>query len=204
MDNSDHSKNEILSFLHALTGNQIHTFTPDYVNEWRYNNQIQILAICLDLIKSNNLNPRKIGIKDLFKYLEYASFEDSELIQEKWACLLVNSIEDKDMSIALSVFSEILHQLNKHEINILELLFVESFQNSSESKGSLSTNYISKVLGIEMKPLSMFLNNLQRLSLIISIETNTNQQDEWITSRSNRINICLSELGVDLISRLHL
>jgi hypothetical protein len=70
-------------------------------------------------VKKNNIETKAIPPKLLCPYLENASLEDDEDLQDKWAILLMNMV-DSTKNVQNHVFPYILSQLSKTEFNILE------------------------------------------------------------------------------------
>lgn len=109
----------------------------DQISYWRFNNQIKILNKAKVLCEENNIDVKAIPPKLLCPYLENASLEDDEDLQDKWAILLVNMV-DSEQNIQNHVFPYILSQLSKDEFNLLESALVEKRARVAELEKELS------------------------------------------------------------------
>jgi len=96
----------------------------DQISYWRFRNQILILNKAKELCDRNKINIKSISPKLLCPYLENASLEDDDELQEKWASLLVNMV-DSNKNIQNHVFPYILSQLSKGEFTFLESVVLE-------------------------------------------------------------------------------
>ncbi len=96
----------------------------DQVSLWRFSNQIRILNKAKALCEKNNITIKAISPKLLCPYLEKASLEDDDVLQEKWAYLLVNMVDSKQ-NLQSHVFPYILSQLSKDEFLLLEEMLQE-------------------------------------------------------------------------------
>ncbi|WP_158500291.1 Abi-alpha family protein [Sphingobacterium sp. ML3W] len=94
----------------------------DGVAKWRFNNQIQTLIKTQALCEKHNINPKTISTKLLYPLLEYASLEENEKLQDKWAALLANMV-DSNQNIENHVFPYLLSQLSVQEFDVLEHTF---------------------------------------------------------------------------------
>ncbi|MBR7793451.1 DUF4393 domain-containing protein [Undibacterium sp. FT147W] len=96
----------------------------DQISYWRFNNQIRILNKAKALCEKNKINIKSLPPKLLCPYLENASLEDDNDLQDKWAALLVNMV-DSEQNIQNHVFPYILSQLSKDEFDLLESVLIE-------------------------------------------------------------------------------
>src|SRR5690606_40694522 len=57
----------------------------DKVKYWRFKNQVDIITKAREYLKSKGIEtPIKLPIKDVTTLLEYASFEEDEIMQDSW------------------------------------------------------------------------------------------------------------------------
>jgi DNA repair exonuclease SbcCD ATPase subunit len=91
----------------------------DKVTMWRFKNQVKMLHRAEQHCKKNNIDPKKISLKQICPLLDYAALEEDEVLQDKWALLLSNMV-DSDQNIENHVFPYILSQISKNEFLILE------------------------------------------------------------------------------------
>ncbi|MBU0665208.1 MAG: DUF4393 domain-containing protein [Proteobacteria bacterium] len=109
----------------------------DQISFWRFNNQIKILNKAKSICEKNKISVKAIPPKLLFPYLENASLEDDDELQDKWAILLVNMV-DSQQNIQNHVFPYILSQLSKDEFNLLESVLIEKKRRVSELENELA------------------------------------------------------------------
>jgi len=91
----------------------------DKVASWRFNNQVKILNKAKAKCEKNGIKPKAINLKLLVPFLENASLEEEEEMQDKWANLLSNLV-DSEQNIENHVFPYLLSQISLSEFNILE------------------------------------------------------------------------------------
>ncbi|ERJ60449.1 Abi-alpha family protein [Sphingobacterium paucimobilis] len=92
------------------------------IAKWRFNRQVQTLIKTHEICKKHKINPKTISTKLLYPLLEYASLEENEKLQDKWAILLANLV-DSDQNIENHVFPYLLSQLSVQEFDALEDAF---------------------------------------------------------------------------------
>lgn len=91
----------------------------DQISLWRFGNQIKILNKAKALCEKHSVTVKAISPKLLCPYLENASLEDDDQLQDKWAALLANMVDSRK-NIQNHVFPYILSQLSKDEFQLLE------------------------------------------------------------------------------------
>ncbi|WP_348945219.1 Abi-alpha family protein [Chitinibacter sp. FCG-7] len=132
----------------------------DQISYWRFNNQVKILNKAKILCEDNNISIKAITPKLLCPYLENASLEDDEALQDKWANLLVNMV-DSQQNIQNHVFPYILSQLSKDEFELLEASLLdkearvssleEELSNFIENRATMEHNLRSKIEALNKK-----------------------------------------------------
>lgn len=108
----------------------------DQISYWRFNNQVRILNKAKLLCEENDISVKAIPPKLLCPYLENASLEDDDELQDKWAILLVNMV-DSQQNIQNHVFPYILSQLSKDEFSLLESALIEKIKRVSDVETEL-------------------------------------------------------------------
>lgn len=108
----------------------------DQISFWRFNNQVKILNKAKALCEKNQINVKAIPPKLLCPYLENASLEDDEELQNKWANLLVNMVDSRQ-NIENHVFPYILSQLSKDEFDVVEMALQEKERRVAELEEEL-------------------------------------------------------------------
>lgn len=109
----------------------------DQMSYWRFSNQVKILNKARNICERNEISVKAIPPKLLCPYLENASLEDDDELQDKWAVLLVN-MADSQQNIQNHVFPYILSQLSKEEFNLLESVLLEKKRRVSTLDGELT------------------------------------------------------------------
>lgn len=124
----------------------------DQMSYWRFSNQIKILNKAKNICEKNEISVKAISPKLLCPYLENASLEDDDELQDKWAVLLVN-MADSQQNIQNHVFPYILSQLSKQEFNLLESVLLEKKRRVATLNGEL-TEFVAHRSEIEPKLVS--------------------------------------------------
>lgn len=91
----------------------------DQVRKWRFNNQVKMLVKAEEICKRQGISPKSISLKVVCPLLEYASLEEDEVLQEKWAVLLSNLV-DSEQNLENHVFPYLLSQISRAEFGLLE------------------------------------------------------------------------------------
>ncbi|NYT66495.1 DUF4393 domain-containing protein [Alcaligenaceae bacterium] len=137
----------------------------DQMSYWRFSNQVKILNKAKYICEKNKISVKAIPPKLLCPYLENASLEDDDELQDKWAVLLVN-MADSQQNIQNQVFPYILSQLSKEEFNLLESVLLERKGRVSMLNGEL-TDFLENRAKIEaglMSKLADFKQELMNVS----------------------------------------
>ena len=119
----------------------------DQISFWRFNNQIKILTKAKSICEKNSISVKAIPPKLLCPYLENASLEDDDELQDRWAILLVNMV-DSQQNLQNHVFPYILSQLSKDEFTLLESVLIEKEKRVSKLKNELSV-FLTNRSGLE-------------------------------------------------------
>lgn len=194
-------------FLDAVLTSPVKEFTgilTDKVKLWRFKNQVEIILKAQEYLKSKGIQPRKIKIKDLSNLLEFASFEDDEIMQSRWAALLANAANPNNRFDICSIFSQILNQLSPQEVGILDYIYSRCFFKSDRDRPYLERIEIIKLKFTDYQVSLLIFDNLLRLRLI---EEQPHQIDlsqfEDINKRDVRnselAKIRLSEFGAEFV-----
>ena len=97
----------------------------DKVNIWRFKNHVKSINKTKDYCVKHNISPKVISLKLLYPLLEFASLEEDEELQDKWAILLGNMV-DSEQNIQNHVFPYLLSQISKNEFEIVERIYKEN------------------------------------------------------------------------------
>jgi hypothetical protein len=151
------------SKLFSESAEVIGEFSAEWLRE-RFRGKAKNMADILEMadlkLTSNGADPQPISNKLLYGFLDGASLEDDETVQQLWAGLLATALQGLETHPA---YPTILRQLTPLEAKILNVLFLEG-------KSSLSEAPV--IPTIRTIPLSSFLaqETFTEESLIISTE----------------------------------
>ncbi len=158
----------------------------DHIKYWRLKNQVKIVEKAELFLKDNNIKTQKVSLKVLAPLLDAASFEEDESLQEKWAALLVHTVE-MGSKANTTLYSSILRQLTNEDAEIFEYVYTVFIGGHSLRNGLFTEKRIirvnrDKVLTVddslekynhysEFGNFYIVLDNLIRLRLITEIQT---------------------------------
>ena len=150
--------NPLIEFNGALT---------DKIKFWRFKNQVDTLIKARAFLKERGITlEKKIPIKDLTTLLEHASFEDNEVMQDRWATLLANALDPNNQFDICSIFSQILNQISSHEVLLLDHMFTRSFLHSDRHRPFIEKNDLIHQNFTSYDITLLIFDNLIRLRLI--------------------------------------
>lgn len=139
----------------------------DKVKYWRFKNQVDTIVKARQYLKNKGIKtPKKMSIKDVSTLLEYASFEEEEIMQDSWAKLLSNAMDPKNRFNACHLFSQVLNQISVNEFYILSYVTASSFMMSSDHRPYLERNDLIRNSQSDYQTGMLLIDNLLRLRLI--------------------------------------
>ena len=115
-----------LKFLGKVFGKpieQVGLILGDQVAYYRWKNLVNIAGKAKDLIEEKSIDPRMVPLSIIGPMLENASWEEDPKLQDMWAALLAKAADPKYSYNNISLFSNILKQLNSTEVLILDKLY---------------------------------------------------------------------------------
>ena len=186
----------------------------DKVKYWRFKNQIIIIEKAREFLKMKGIEiPKKIPIKDITTLLEYASFEEEEIMQDSWAKLLANALNPNNQFDACHIFSQLLNQMSINEFYILKFIYSKCFLMSSEDRPYLEKAELVRNSTTDYQTTMLLMDNLLRLRLIeeqpprlkeSSKKVYLYNDDEEIPSNEIIASDCyrLSKFGVELVKQI--
>lgn len=141
----------------------------DGIAKWRFQNQIKTLIKAKNLCEKHKIVPQIISPKLLCPLLDYASLEDNEKLQDKWATLLANMV-DSSQNVENHVFPYLLSQVSIQEFENLEKTVTVKIERIKYLKEELSKhlkfketeiiNLNQKIKEIETKISNRKTNNI--------------------------------------------
>lgn len=139
----------------------------DKVKYWRFKNQVNIITKAREYLKNKGIEiPKKLPIKDVTTLLEYASFEEDEIMQDSWAKLLANAMNPKNQFNTCHLFSQVLNQISVNELYLLSYAKSRSFIISSDDRAYLDRKDLIRNSLSDFHSGPLLIDNLLRLRLI--------------------------------------
>ena len=132
-----------------------------------FKNQVNIITKARKYLKNKGIEtPKKIPIKDVSTLLEYASFEEEEVMQDSWAKLLANAMNPNNKFDACHLFSQVLNQISVNEFHVLVYLKSRSFIITSDNRPYLESSDLIRNSRADYQTGTLLIDNLLRLRLI--------------------------------------
>ena len=201
-----------LAFIEKLIAGPIMEGTgifTDNVKLWRFENQVKIILKAREILKQNNISiPKEIPLKDLSTLLEYASFEEEEIMQDSWANLLANTLDPENEFNACHIFSQVLNQLSINEVKILNYMYSKCFTKSSEYRPYLKRESLIQTGEVAYTTGLLLIDNLIRLRLIEEEPQKLRENDESVFDPFPKQELystesfCLSKFGAELVKQI--
>jgi len=112
---------EFLGKLISPTIEEVGLLFADKVKYYRFKNQVKVLLKAKEYVERHNIAVKEIPLKILVPFLDNASLEDNEDLQEKWAKMLANMV-DSNTNLQNQIFPYILSQISLGEYEELKSL----------------------------------------------------------------------------------
>ncbi len=128
----------------------------DRVKLWRVKNQVKNIEKVKAIVEKEGIKTKAINMKVLFPYLDAVALEDDETLQDMWANLFANYI-DQEMNLTLTVYPEILRQLSSEEATVLQVLFTNSRYSPIPLSSTCETSNLER-LGLIKQETSTYTN----------------------------------------------
>ncbi|WP_233885876.1 Abi-alpha family protein [Tenacibaculum piscium] len=185
----------------------------DKIQFIRFKNKVEIITKAIEFLEKKGIKtPKEIPVKDLTTLLENASFEKDEVMQDCWANLLANTLSPENTFNVCHIFSQILNQLSISEIIVLNYMFINCFQISSEHRPYFEKRDLIRKCPSDFNSGILIIDNLLRLRLIEEepprliekIKEDTGNFDlkviktELVASENYR----LSKFGIELLNQI--
>jgi hypothetical protein len=94
----------------------------DSIRVYRFKRRIRLFQKIKEICKTAGIEPHAVPLKILLPSVEYASVEENDELQDRWAALLANAADSSSNITILPAFSEVLRQLNPEEVRFLDVL----------------------------------------------------------------------------------
>ncbi|MEN7551446.1 Abi-alpha family protein [Rapidithrix thailandica] len=197
-----------IDFLLNLCSRQVTDeaeLTGKHIANWRQQNQLAVLQLAKGMIEQAQIRIKKIPVKTLAAFLNYCSYEEEPSLQNKWATLLVNLVNNDHPSQVSYLFVELLNQLSPLEGAVLDYVYRESFlldeaENPYFKRLEL-IQYCQHTFHTTYEDNQLIVENLLRLRLMEEkpatlIKSEDTEDLQLVYSDQLR----LSKLGVQLLS----
>ena len=159
------------AFLEKLVGppmEEIGQLLADKVRFWRFRNQVNILGKAEKYLAQMGLSPRPVPLKTLIPLLEESSWEEDNVLQDKWASLLASAADPASREAPFASYVEILKQISPKEAGLLDAAF-DSYSATpypEREAAMFSRDAVAEEVNIEPEQIDLLLDNLFRLNLI--------------------------------------
>jgi hypothetical protein len=162
----------VKDFLDKLISPSVGEFgqlIADNVKFLRGKNQVRILQKAKAYVEKNNIDVKQIPIKILVPFLEHASLEEDETLQDKWAILLANMASSK-ANLQNQIFPYLLSQISIEEFNGLGKL-KEDEDDFASRQANLHLALKDKiVLYPEQKRIQQEFEDVKRRGFLLAVE----------------------------------
>lgn len=142
----------VMKKLFAPSFEELGGLLADQVKMRRFKNQLKIFERAQELLKEKNLNPKQVSLKVLAPLIEYSSYEEDENLQEKWARITVNILENNEDILFHQNCISILNRISTSEARLLDMLYSEVEQRRQDLHDTGRHPRMSK----EQYPLEIF------------------------------------------------
>lgn len=113
---------DIISKIAGPAAAELGLAWQDSVKVYRFKRRLRLLQKIKEVCEEAGIDPQPVSLKLLLPAVEYASIEEDDSLQDKWAALLANAANPSS-DIGLSpAFVDVLRQLTPHEAAFLDLL----------------------------------------------------------------------------------
>lgn len=150
-------------FFVRVLGEDAAGILKDVIFFWRANNAIRLQSKLDRILAQRHIsNPRAIPLRLAIPFLQAATLEDDETLQERWARLISNAMDPIYSHSIERCFGRVLEELSPVDCRVLEVLPVLTARSP---KHIAYAAQIAEHLEISAKDASVSLGNLRRLEL---------------------------------------
>lgn len=183
--NEETSNNEVISkaidlasgvgkFLKTIVGpaaSEIGLMLGDSVRFYRYKNLVRIAEKVEAIEKVRQLEGKAIEIpmRYAIPIIEFASKDDDDVIQNRWALLIANAIDSNVKLDIKKAYLDVLASLEPLDVLILDFLSAKDIEEKYPfiAKSYLNANLLAETLNQNVEELKISLQSLYRLGCII-------------------------------------
>jgi hypothetical protein len=113
----------LLKGLFGKAFEQTGEMIADQVRLRRFKNQIKIFEKAKTYLKENNIDPQKVNLKVLAPLVEFASYEEEESLQERWAKLIKNILSRPTSVVLQQNAIGVLNKISNDEALLLDNIY---------------------------------------------------------------------------------
>lgn len=114
---------DLITKLAGPAAEELGLTLQDSVKVYRFKRRIRLLQKIKEICDGAGIEPHAVPLKILLPSVEYASMEENDDLQDRWAALLANSaLQDSNCQV-LPAFVDILRQVTPIDAQFFDLLF---------------------------------------------------------------------------------
>jgi hypothetical protein len=164
---------EVFGFIGDITGppaKELGGLLADHMKYFRFKTQLKIIQKAKQIQNESDIQPQKVPLKMLARFLESCSWEEDENMQKKWSALLANAATLDEPAENYLTYVDLLNQLSPTQAKCLDIMYNEEAFPARKYFRSLPSyqarNRLRDSLNISDKDLSILFDGLIRLNLI--------------------------------------
>ncbi|GAB3904463.1 Abi-alpha family protein [Mucilaginibacter boryungensis] len=116
---------QLLKTLFGQSFDEIGGIIADQVKLRRFKNQIKIFSKAQEILRENNIDPKKVSLKVLAPLIEMSSYEEDETLQDRWSKLVAHVLSEKEDILFHQNCISVLNKISSEEALLLDELFEE-------------------------------------------------------------------------------
>ena len=181
---------DLLAKLLGPAAEEVGLTLKDSVQVWRKRRRIRLFQRLEAFIHDAGFDPIAVSPKILLASLDWASVEDDDCLQDRWAALLANAADPRQRQDKLIIHVSVLKELSAGEVRFLDTLYDYVIERLSRGirpgaahglGWEVEMDFILKQSHQEEYFDISFIDNLERLNLIRrSTEQNIRMNTEAI------------------------
>ena len=205
-DKITESHRALMRGLYGFMGDRIRLLVESETQRYRWENILPILDRAEHYLKMREVHERKsIPTGFSIRFLDNASLEDNNLVQDLWAKLLANAADPNRHYDISKVHISILSQMEEFDARVLDFLGQAGWLQikavaTTTGNRALDCTEISNRLGLSENTVALAVGNLWRLGCLM-------QDSTWDggvgPSRAPNSSFRLSPLGYSLFDAVN-
>jgi abortive infection alpha-like protein len=160
----------VKSFIERLFGPSV-DYAGQGLRKWLERRTFRAQAVIADaaqMLQDADVEAREVPGRILLPLIEYASLEDDEELQRKWAALLANAASSKSSNFILPAFADILRQLTPVQARMLDWMhdMKSEYETWPTIWPDVSRDQIETAFSLSPANYALLITDLERLQLI--------------------------------------